>query len=177
MSEHWQDHPESNSTTKNYQIMRTPPDRTVYGVSISSNLVGAKLHYWKGRSTPCTGAECDACQNGQRPRWKGYLAIMDPKQKLVKILEFTERCYADLNSFFQQRGTLRGAQVQFSRLNRRPNGPMQVEIAEMLFDQGLLPEEPNLREILDNIWEVRQTKLWHDQAGSPDAALVEPGRF
>lgn len=162
----WQDKPDSVDSIPNFRLLRTPCDRKISGIIVSSEHVGAKIHYWKGRSKPCRGETCEACEAGQIPRWKGYILLYDPKLRTQVVFEFTERVYPQFQMFLQIHKTLRGGQMTAGRLNRKPNGPLLVTFDQYLYDQNHLPQESNLRDILSRIWEITPELLeYHDDEG------------
>lgn len=152
----WKDKPDSTNRTDNYRIYRTPVGREVELICLSTNFLGASLHYWKGRSTPCIGPECEACKNGQRPRWKGYIQAYHPATRTIVIFEFTERGYEPFQEALNHHSHLRGLKFKTFRLNKKPNGPIQICFGELREESPHLPKAGDLAGMLERIWEVRQ---------------------
>lgn len=50
-----------------FPIIRTPASRPLTAIITSPNLVGCYTHYFKGRTTPCEGADCQLCLQGSEP--------------------------------------------------------------------------------------------------------------
>jgi len=173
----WQDQPTVDDSLPNYRIMRVPAGRKISGIVISDDVIGTNLHYWKGRSQPCRKEECEACQNGHKPRWKGYILIMCMKTRNISILEFTDRVYREIGEFRKQKGTIRGGMMTFFRTNSKNNGPLSVTIEENLYDATSLPPEEDLRSILERIWEVRQQMLPGLVVDNSDYAEKEEARL
>lgn len=155
----WTTNPEGAGQKTNYRILRCPTGRPITGVVLDDEFVGTNLHYWKGRSKPCEGATCEACEAGHRPRWKGYVHLYSPQTKTIVIFEFTERVVHEFRAFQTRFGSLRGACITARRLNSKVNGPLLLEFAEGRQDGALLPQVTDLREILCRIWEVKQHRL------------------
>lgn len=153
---YWKDAPDSGNRTDNYRIYRTPVGREVELICLSGNFLGASLHYWKGRSTPCIGTGCEACKSGHRPRWKGYILAYHPATKTTVIFEFTERGYEPMQEAINHHGHLRGLKFRACRLNRKANGPIQLAFSELREESPHLPVAGDLASMLERIWEVRQ---------------------
>lgn len=156
---HWQQSPDAGTRSLNYRIYRTPVGKEVELIILSRNFVGARLHFWRGRTTPCAGEQCTACQDGQRPRWKGYLLAYHRATKSCIIFEFTDRGYDPLQAQLEKFGNLRGFTLRSRRLNKKPNGPIQIEVGDIREESPHLPKEVDLQEMLDRIWEIRQKDL------------------
>lgn len=152
----WRDAPDTTNRSDNYRIYRTPVGREVELICLSGNYLGASLHYWKGRSTPCIGAGCEACKSGQRPRWKGYVQAYHPATRTIVIFEFTERGYEPMQEAINHHGHLRGLKFRACRLNRKANGPIQLAFSELREESPHLPVGGDLAAMLERIWEVRQ---------------------
>lgn len=155
----WSPRPDSDSTRENYRIYRTPVGKEVELICLSANYLGARLHYWKGRSTPCTGTGCEACKTGQRPRWKGYVQAYHQATKTIVIFEFTERGYDPFQAAINHHQHLRGLKFHTFRLNRKPNGPLQITFDELREESPHLPKAGDLAAMLERIWEIRQQNL------------------
>lgn len=169
---HWQSKPDSSSRTENYRIYRTPVGREVELICLSENFLGAKLHYWKGRSTPCSGTGCEACKNGQRPRWKGYILAYHMATKTVVIFEFTERGYEPMEEALIRHKRLRGMKFKTFRLNKKTNGPIQLSFSELREESPHLPKAGDLATMLERIWEVRQPTFDFKAKNSEDSAVT-----
>lgn len=152
----WHERPDQDCTRENYRIYRTPAGKEVQLLCLSSQFLGTKLHYWKGRSTPCTGAKCEPCENGQKPRWKGYVQAYHPPTKTIVIFEFTERGWQAFHEATVKHGHLRGLRFTAARLNRKPNGPIQITFDELREESPHLPKHGRLAEMLERIWEIKQ---------------------
>lgn len=174
---HWTTAPERNPENQPYRIHRTPATRELKVISVSQQLIGTQLHYWKGRSTPCTGHTCTACQAGQKARWKGYFQALNEQTNVVQIIEVTDRVYDAFAAQIRQHGSLRGLGIRLSRINGRVNGPLHVEFDGPKRSDGQLPEAAPLIEILERMWELRQEELpgfegQSDPKGKPDLRAV-----
>jgi hypothetical protein len=126
------------------------------GIVLNEELIGTNLHYWRGRSRPCTGNDCDACKHGQKPRWKGYVFIYGERSKRTVIFEFTERAFGPFDAYFTEHGTLRGAKLKASRLSKKENGPIHVVFDDANYDRPNLPKPTDLRGVLERMWEINE---------------------
>ena len=153
---HWQNRPDEESGVSNYQIVRTPQGKEVQAIVLSEQLVGTKLHYWRGRSVPCSGPDCEACKGGNVARWKGYVLITNRACSQVYIFEFTQRAFDAFDRFFTEKGTLRGAIMTAKRLGKRPNSPLSITFEAGRHDEDLLPPEEDIAQMLSRMWETRK---------------------
>ncbi len=169
----WSHEPEAGPREGSYRIARTPTTQPFKAAILSEKHVGVHLHYWKGRSVPCNGGDCEACYNGQRPRWKGYVLVKSLITPKIVIFEFTERAHHAFADFLEKHGSLRGGVFQASRTNRRANGPLDVEFQEARFDEALLPKPGDLQAVLERMWEIRQQYLPAILPGSEDPQAEE----
>lgn len=149
------DRPHDAGTPSGFRIIRTPEKGTLHGRVASDKMLGVYLHYWRGRSTPCQGADCDACRAGARARWTGYVFLAAMRTPEVAIFEFTERAFTPFDAYYTEHTTLRGALVEASRLSTRPNGPLHVVLRAPAIRDPNLPTPVALQGILEKIWEVR----------------------
>lgn len=152
----WQTKPDQSTKAENFRIYRTPVGKEVELICLGGQFLGVKLHYWKGRSTPCMGPDCEACQQGHKPRWKGYIQCLHPATKTVLIYEFTERGYEPFEAARRQFSHLRGMRFRCFRLNRKVNGPIQIVFADLREESPHLPEPCDLAPMLERMWEIRQ---------------------
>ena len=157
--DYWADRPDTVNEEQHFQIMRTPPGGQMRGVITTDDYVGVNLHYYRGRSTPCRKNSCEACEAGHRPRWTGYVLLMSIKTRKVNIFEFTQRAWNAFNQVRAVKGSLRGVELIASRLGKRDNGPLTVVFEEARHDADMLPPAPELREILERIWEIKEVQL------------------
>lgn len=155
----WTDSPPASDDTRTYQICRTPAKGKCRTVILSDSPVGVMLHYWKGRSTPCNRSDCEACKNGHRPRWKGYLYAMSERTRRIIIFEYPERPHPEVQAEEAKRKTLRGSILIAERTGTRPNSPVMISFEGTTPHLELLPTPTNLRETLERMWEVRQQPL------------------
>ncbi len=150
----WTTAPPDNDQRAPYRVIRTNHMKPLRGVILSQHLVGIMLHYWKGRSKPCEGNECEACQAGQKPRWKGYFQVHNADNQTVYIVEITERVWHEFNEEDRKNGTLRGARIELQRTNRKANGPLAARFLAGRTAESELGKEVAIVPILERMWEI-----------------------
>jgi len=133
-------------------ITRCPPKGIGPLIILSSDVIGCHLHYWRGRSTPCQGENCEACADGQIPRWRGYLIVMNPKGDEKIMMEITAAAVPPIDVYFSEHGTLRNALLYLKRVGMKPNGKLLSKIETSARTLASLPAEPNLSNLLLRMW-------------------------
>lgn len=154
MTIEWSDGPPTTSLGDRLQLLRCPPGSGPPLVVLSSSLVGVKLHWIAGRSTPHVSENCKGCEDHLPTRWRGYLACWSPKSQATCILELTEACVDAIANYRQLYGTLRGAQIRLSRPSCKANGRIHCEIIAGTTPDSLLPVEPDIKPALIRMWDA-----------------------
>ena len=152
----WDHEPPKESRSIVWQIRRTPTGKKAGGLILSHRLVGTHTHFWHGRTRPCNQTSCEACDQGQKPRWHGYLALTDRELKERWITEIPALAADAVDRYFGEHRTLRGAWINLGRVNNKPNGRVVCSLRDSGVAAGLLPEGPTLQPILMRMWEVRE---------------------
>lgn len=168
----WTNRPSEESNDLPFRIHRTPANRPIKGIILSTHLVGTMLHYFRGRSRPCGKNNCEACESGQKPRWKGYIELKPSDGKTVQIVEITERVFPQLDAEEKKNGNIRGVKIELSRLKPRANAPLHLEIKAGRIADCDLPKEHDLKAILERMWEVKQKML--NETEEPEEPQVLP---
>lgn len=143
----------------------TTPDQTftlrrlgtqpIEGWITSTNVVGVYVHYWKGRTRPHTkNATCEACENGNVPRWKGYLTLWNARTASHWLQEITPAAYDGIKVGLNAHGELRGHGLTLARTNHKNNAPMKATVWEKTIDLRTLPPGPDIIKILFRIWDI-----------------------
>ena len=153
--ENWANQPNEPTTETRMPIMRVLPGRPKSGIILSVGLTGAYTHFWRGRTTICTAPECDACDANRLPRWYGYLAVWSPSTKTQALFELTPAAAPDIIAHQEAYGTLRTARLTLQRANAKANSRVQAAIEPTTYATKDLPEPPNVRAILQRIWELK----------------------
>lgn len=170
----WTDRPPENTAGPAFPILRTPPSGFLEAISTASNLLGCPTHFWGGRTYPCLGDDCPACQQANPWRWHGYISAKAINTGLHFLYEFTA---AAAESFIEYRaswGTLRGCHFRARRHNSAKNGQVLLALKPMEIDPRFLPTEPDLYLILCKLWNL-PVELHHPGfAGRPHLADPAP---
>lgn len=151
-----------------YRILRAPPTGELNGISLSPEIYGVQTHYHLGRTRPHTEPICQPCEEGQAPRWQGYLALMLTRSRDLCLLEFTAAPTAPLLEYLDHHGTLRGANVTAYRMGNRSNGRVCIRVARGDLDLYAAPPAPDIAAILARIWQTDRL-LAHELQRAKDA--------
>lgn len=127
----WASRPASAGTSMPIALVRVPKGAKVYA-RILAPFRGLWTHYIRKRTVPCVlhGCPHDATQPA---RWKAYAPAevhrVNPEsgkhEWLPAVVEITERLAA-----LEGREDLVGLVVEFSRIGKRPNGPLSYMVVE-----------------------------------------------
>jgi len=150
--------PSTDQMPQQLPLLRVPPKGLSGLVILSHDIVGCDTHYWRGRTRPCEAPNCDACQANQRPRWRGYLAVMSQRTEKIGVIELTPAAVAPVDRAFRQARTLRGCQIALARKNEKPNGQLFAQISVPNETKEHLPKAPNLKTYLAKLWDLNVIK-------------------
>lgn len=143
---------------RKYDILRVPGVGAGNLVLLGHEFLWHDLHYWRGRSTPCFGEGCEPCEHNCQVRERGYIAIT-PRNKIdVMILEVTDQCGEVIAGEHEKLVTIRGQVVGLSRMEKKSNGRLAIEFSGQCIDAKLLPESPDVAEIMRRIWGMGKRK-------------------
>lgn len=150
----WKDNPPAESRPAPYELRRVGLDPTT-GFATGDTPLGVMVHFYKGRTRPCVGTQaCEACENGNEARWKGYLTLFDPRSREHWIQEYTAQAHEGIKLGIVAHGSLRGHEICFRRQRRKPNSPMIAEVWIKTIDLRTLPSAPDVKAILRKIWDI-----------------------
>jgi hypothetical protein len=135
-------------------LIRTPAQRPLRAIVTSTDLVGTFTHYWKGRTLPCDDDKCLACKDGSPFRWHAWLSAYTGNGHQHILFEMTARPCEDFVLYRKAHGGLRGCLFDAWRPSHRPNGRVLVKVAPANLTGLVLPDPPNLLNILSMIWNV-----------------------
>jgi hypothetical protein len=163
------DGPPLESTRYALRLLRTPARGRLHLISTSDNLVGCWTHYYAGRTTPCTGPDCEACGAGASSRWHGYLTAWDPETREHLLFECTAAAAESLAAYRVKHATLRGCEFIASRVSPRPNARIRIQAKPADLSAIDLPQAANLVTCLCHIWGIptTETRILPGPAGQP----------
>lgn len=148
----WTSTPPADSANYGYRLLRCPPFRVLRAIILSSEMIGTKTHFTKGRTLPCEGSNCEACNEGLPWRWHAYLAILAGEGKEKAILELTAQAAEQLQAHMKGYGSLRGAEMLAERPSKKPNGRVRLIVRMNGTPPATLPDPPNIELIMLHIW-------------------------
>lgn len=96
-------------------------------------------------------AVCQGCKDRLPLRWQGYLPCWCRDVHGARILVLSEGAARQLLPIRQEKGTLRGAILQFKRRHGAPNAPVDVTFQGMRGEVGL-PEDFDPFPHLARLW-------------------------
>ena len=158
-----------------WKIIRTPMVTPIKVVCVSHDLVGYRVHYWNNRTTVCVKEGCPACLAGWRSRYAGYVLAVGANDNSQYVFEFTPPPALILGKAFDERGTLRGLNLVFSRRTKKANGAVTVTIRGTNDQAHRLPPDQDTWSILSRIWGLNKHTSPTFAEFSPDS-LAEAER-
>jgi hypothetical protein len=130
-------------------------------------MIGCKTHFTKGRTSPCEGLKCEACNEGRPWRWHAYLAILAGEGKEKCILELTAQAAEQLETHIKGYGSLRGAEMLAERPSKRPNGRVRIAVRLNGTPPASLPDAPKIETIMLHIWGLDDRQIVESKAKKP----------
>ena len=150
--------PMKTSKTRKYDILRVPGGGAGGIILLGETFLWHTLHYWRRRSTPCFGDPCEACDHNCPIRERGYIAVTPRNKVDVMVLEVTDQCEEAITAAAERLQSLRGQVVGLGRLDKASNGKLRIEFGGQSIDSSLLPESPDVAEIMRRIWGMGKRK-------------------
>lgn len=147
--------PKPKQRARKYDILRIPGSGAGGLILLGHAFTWHELHYWRRRTTPHFQENCEACEHNTPIRERGYIAVTPRKKIDVQILEVTDQCEDDINAAAENLQTLRGQMVSLERMEKATNGKLRIEFIGKSIDQSLLPESPDVEEVLRRVWGMR----------------------
>lgn len=162
--------PKPEDMPNQWKILRAEARGTPRVLCLSEDTIGAYVHYWKGRTSLCLKDCCEACDLGQAPRWRGYVACVVANVGTKRLLELTPPCVPVIERLLKERGTLRGVVLQIKRKGGKPNGELELVASEEPSRVGDLPSCPDVSQHLLRIWKATHAPLPSERASDASAA-------
>jgi len=135
-----------------FPIVRTPTAKPLIAIVTSTDLVGCFTHFFKGRTMPCEGDGCEACESGLPYRWHAYQSVLTQKDHLHCLFESTAQASENFTEFRDAHGTLRGCLFEASRLHQKPNGRIIIRTKPADLKDINLPRPPDIVKCLSILW-------------------------
>ena len=151
----WSHRPAESDMPVRFELKRVGAKPLAPVICLSGDILGLYTHFHNGRTQPCQDDNCPGCQANQSPRWHGYLFVLAPKIRTIGILELTPAAVPNLDKFFREHRTLKGAELRCERIPKRANGRLFIAISESSYESKDLPTPPSLKKTLLNIFGMR----------------------
>jgi hypothetical protein len=150
----WTNRPPADASSNSYRIRRTPSGSPITAIVTCDDVVGCNTHFFKGRTVPCEQPDCEACNEGLAWRFHAYVSALDTASNECFLFECTAQVAETFFSYRQQYATLRGCLFRARRATRHPNGRVLLEVKPVDLTQRKIPDEPNIKKMLCQLWNV-----------------------
>lgn len=175
----WTKSPPEDPRGHGLPLIRTPAAGCLRAIVTSQSLIGTDTHFWGGHTIPCERPDCEACNHGIGYQWHGYITAINPSTDLHFIFEMTAQAAIPFNEFQEKNGSLRTAQFQAYRWNRRKNGRVIIKVEQSATPSHALPSPPDLIQIMAIIWRLPPQNVKQDGLSSvsyrPGLAVTRKG--
>ncbi len=135
-------------------LVRTPANRPFIAIVTSEDLVGCPTHFYRNRTTPCEGENCQMCGEGYSWKWHGYLSCIDQATHDHVMFEMTANGSDPFRAYRKQYGTLRGCLFKATRHANRYNGRVSIRCQPADLGDRTLRKGANLVAMLCHIWNI-----------------------
>lgn len=154
MDDLWENDPPAPTEFAGLRLIRVGTARELECVITSDALTGRQTHFWKRRTTPCTGPDCPACIDAVPARWHGYVSAISSRTKAQFVLELTALAAHPIAEYLKRKGTLRGAMLVARRIGSKPNSPVTCVISPCDCDLRTLPRAVHMKKFLCTVWNL-----------------------
>ena len=144
--------PRKDQMPVRFDLKRVPPEGMSGLICISGDVVGTDVHFYRKRTKPHMGEDCEACRAGVRLDWRGYLFFWRPRQQEIQCVELTPASMAPIDSAFNQYRSLRGCKMNLIRVPEAANGRLKAQVFAAASDLTGVPACPGLRKYLCRVW-------------------------
>ena len=155
-STHLEEAPDLSAGPLGLQVVRAPSKGKASFVVLSDAVLGTWTHYFRRRTQPCMGNECQICPQENTRRWYGWLVGLNLLRREKFLVEVPAGVALNLRAWRLERGSLRGCTLTLFRANSKENGPVRGTISPATIDLGLLPECPNIVGLLCRMWQIKE---------------------
>lgn len=156
--------PTPDRIKRKFDLVRVRAGKSIRGIMLAGDLVGAYTHYWGGRTVPCFAGECVACKRNVEVRWHGYLPLLALKQQSIAIVEITDGCVEVFDDWYRKHRSLRGALVEVRRREGKANNPLWADLQDGPIPATNLPDPPDVQAILERMWGLHSLERVGDRA-------------
>lgn len=146
--------PSGPPTARVLDLVRCPPKGGLRGMITSPKILGIETHYWGGKTVPCGGSLCQACEEQQPARWHGYCGLLTPQPSRHVIVEITLQACEEIWRWEELNGEILGMKLSLARRADRVNGKILVQVDRIERGAYRLPAPPDLTKNLRIIWGI-----------------------
>jgi hypothetical protein len=132
------------------------PAKGVYHAAcLHPRVLGFYTHHIEGCTRPCLRSDtfCSGCRAFLARRWEGYIGICLAHNRSIWIAKITSSGYRFSPTLMQYDGNLLGRRIVFQRMLERKNGPLKVEIGDVVRPEKL-PKSFDLIGALSRRWSM-----------------------
>lgn len=158
MLESW-DVPDIGSSV-GYTWYHVPAGGSLYVVVLSDRPTWYVGHYVGGRMLRCVGANCAWCDRGVGRQIRCVLCVAESSTHRVGVIELSQSVGLLVRDWGYARGTMRGLQVEFSRVGRSKHSRIEaicLSDVEPSWSRSL--QSLDVREVLDDNLRRSQSAL------------------
>ncbi len=148
----WKRRPSQSDMPLRYEVNRAGPKGHAPAIILSHDVEGAYIHYYRGRSQKCLPENCESCEANIERRWRGYLIVADARTRETSMMEVTAAAMPDIDRYFREHRTLRGALIETRRIPPKANGRLVSKLTESAYDMASYNKAPPLRKLLMKLW-------------------------
>lgn len=153
----WSRRPAESTDRPSTPIYRIKRGQSLQAVVISHDVLGANIHFLR-----CTiphidpPDKCEGCQAGRTIRWEGYIAVWDPRSNAVGIVPLNPTAAETIDAYYEQHGTLKGAELHASRPSAKNNARVNVTLRRSDHAVNTLPQAPDIEKVLMHVWGLNE---------------------
>lgn len=149
----WSLFPAATDVKNSYDLRRTPAKGKVKAVFTSEHVMGCPVHFFAGRTVPCTQEDgCVPCEHGRSYRWMAYFACVDRSDGEHIIFEVTALIHSEMATCDEKYGGLRGMEFHACRPSGRINGRISFSTTRKPKELDGLPDPPDVAAVMEHIW-------------------------
>lgn len=158
----WTHTPPDDPRGHGLPLVRTPAARSLKAIATCDHLIGTDTHFWGGHTVPCLRPKCDACHNGIRYEWHGYISAFNQFDQLHFIFEVTAQAARAFADYHQEHKTLRCCAFEAYRWKHTRNGRVIIKCERSAVAPHALPPAPDLCKIMSIIWRLPANNVQED---------------
>lgn len=169
--------PPLDATRYAMRLVRTPTKGKLQLIITCDEMLGCWTHWFSGRTTPCTGDGCEACEATSSARWHAYVSAHDFKTNEHLLFECTSAAAEAFAVYRAKHGTLRGCEFLAQRAAPRANARVCLRTKPADLTHVDLPQGANLRAALCHLWGVpmTETEIVHEDPRANSISHGGPG--